>query len=204
MTCPKRFHVPWSSSREAIDDGARQPLSVRAETALPAVFSSVATAPLGRPAFAALQLFYSPDAAPTEAELQPLSAFAARVAHALRSGDHARAVEQELGRTRSLFEVVSEAVSRLSLGHTLETAVERTAELLAGRRDRDLPDRQRAAAACCGARGRGRSHGGRAECAPKRSSDRCAPGRRCRRRSAGASLLSRGCAPRFGAWGSRR
>ena len=116
--------------REAIDDGARQPLSVRAETALPAVFSSVATAPLGRPAFAALQLFYSADTAPTEAELQPLSAFAARVAHALRSGDHARAVEQELRRTRSLFEVVSEAVSRLSLGHTLETAVERTGELL--------------------------------------------------------------------------
>jgi serine phosphatase RsbU (regulator of sigma subunit) len=77
-----------------------------------------------------LQLFSSPDASPTADELHPLAAFAARAAHALRSGDHARAVEQELERTRALFEVVSEAVSRLSLGHTLETAVERTSELL--------------------------------------------------------------------------
>jgi serine phosphatase RsbU (regulator of sigma subunit) len=115
---------------EAIEEGARQSLAIAAEPALPASLSRVVTAPLGQPAFAVLQLFYSPDASLTDAELQPLSAFAARLAHALRSGDHARAVEQELGRTRSLFEVVSEAVSRLSLGHTLETAVERTSELL--------------------------------------------------------------------------
>jgi len=115
---------------EAVDEGARQALAIVADVALPVSLSRVATAPLGRPAFAVLQLFYSPDAAPADAELQPLSAFAARAAHALRSGDHARSVEQELGRTRSLFEVVSEAVSRLSLDHTLETAVERTSELL--------------------------------------------------------------------------
>ncbi|MGN6797706.1 MAG: SpoIIE family protein phosphatase, partial [Gaiellaceae bacterium] len=115
---------------EAIDGGGRLPLAVRAESELPASLSNVATMPLGRPAFAALQLFYAPDAVPTDLGLQPLSAFAARVAHALRTGDHARAVEQELGRTRALFEVVSEAVSRLSLGHTLETAVERTSDLL--------------------------------------------------------------------------
>ena len=115
---------------EAVEDGPREAVAVGVDAMLPVTLSSVATAALGRPAFAVLQLFYSPDASPTESELQPLSAFAARAAHALRSGDHAREVEQELGRTRSLFEVVSEAVSRLSLGHTLETAVERTAELL--------------------------------------------------------------------------
>jgi serine phosphatase RsbU (regulator of sigma subunit) len=115
---------------EVVDDGAGQGLALSTEATLPVTLSSVVTAALGRPASAVLQLFYSPDASPTDAELQPLAAFAARAAHALRSGDHARAVEQELGRTRSLFEVVSEAVSRLSLGHTLETAVERTAELL--------------------------------------------------------------------------
>jgi GAF domain-containing protein len=115
---------------EALGDGARRTLAIEADEALPVPLSRVATAPLGRPAFAALQLFYSPDAAPADAELQPLAAFADRAAHALRSGDHARSVEQELGRTRSLFEVVSEAVSRLSLDHTLETAVERTSELL--------------------------------------------------------------------------
>src|SRR5262249_52935316 len=114
----------------AVTDSARRELAIDTEPALPPALSRVATEPLGRPAFAVLQLFYSPDAAPAESELQPLSAFAARAAHALRSGDHARSVEQELVRTRSLFEVVSEAVSRLSLDHTLETAVERTSELL--------------------------------------------------------------------------
>ncbi len=115
---------------ESLEDGARRSLVIDVDAELPIALSRVATAPLGRPAFAVLQLFYSPDSAPTDAELMPLAAFASRAAHALRSGDHARAVEQELGRIRSLFEVVSEAVSRLSLDHTLETAVERTSELL--------------------------------------------------------------------------
>ena len=115
---------------EALEDGARRPLAIDTDRALPVALSSVATAPLGQPAFAVLQLFYSPEDAPGDNELQPLQAFAARVAHALRAGDHTRSVEQELERTRSLFEVVSEAVSRLSLDHTLETAVERTAALL--------------------------------------------------------------------------
>jgi serine phosphatase RsbU (regulator of sigma subunit) len=116
--------------RAALEDGARRAVSLSSDERLPTPLSTVATAVLGRPASAVLQLFYSPDAVPTDDELPPLSAFAARAAHALRSGDHALAVEQELSRTRSLFEVVSEAVSRLSLGHTLETAVERTSELL--------------------------------------------------------------------------
>ena len=41
-----------------------------------------------------------------------------------------REVEEELGRTRALLEVVGEAIARLSLAHTLETAVERISELL--------------------------------------------------------------------------
>jgi serine phosphatase RsbU (regulator of sigma subunit) len=114
----------------ALADGAPRSPTVEADDQLPVALSRIATAVLGMPAIAVLQLFYSPDAAPTASELQPLSAFAARAAHALRSGDHARSVEQELVRTRSLFEVVSEAVSRLSLAHTLETAVERTSDLL--------------------------------------------------------------------------
>jgi serine phosphatase RsbU (regulator of sigma subunit) len=115
---------------EALEDGARRELAIDTDRALPVALSSVATAPLGQPAFAVLQLFYSPRDAPGDSELQPLQAFASRVAHALRAGDHTQSVEQELVRTRSLFEVVSEAVSRLSLDHTLETAVERTSELL--------------------------------------------------------------------------
>ena len=115
---------------EALADGSRRAPVVDVDPQLPAAVSAVATVLLGRPVIAVLQLFSSPDVAPTEAELEPLAAFAARAAHALRSSAHAKSIEQELGRTRSLFEVVSEAVSRLSLDHTLETAVERTSELL--------------------------------------------------------------------------
>ena len=124
--------LPWARglAEEALADGSRRAPAIHVAGGLPPALSSVATVLLGRPAVAVLQLFYSPDASPTEAEVQPLSAFAVHAANALRSGDHARELEQELRRTRSLFEVVSEAVSRLSLGHTLETAVERTSELL--------------------------------------------------------------------------
>jgi serine phosphatase RsbU (regulator of sigma subunit) len=90
----------------------------------------VLTLPLGQPTFAALQLFYAPGAAPGPDDLPALTAFATRAAHALRAGEHMTEVGLELDRTRSLLEVVSEAIANLSLAHTLETAVERTAELL--------------------------------------------------------------------------
>ncbi len=83
---------------------------------------------LGEPAFGVLQLRYAGE--PTTAELDALAAFAARVAHALRLGTHARDVELELERTRALLSVVAEAIARLSLAHTLETSVERIAALL--------------------------------------------------------------------------
>ncbi len=92
--------------------------------------AQVATLTLGQPPFAALQLFYSEDVAAPDADLPALAAFAARSAHALRSADRISELEVELGRTRSLLEVMAEAISRLSLAHTLETAVERIAELL--------------------------------------------------------------------------
>jgi serine phosphatase RsbU (regulator of sigma subunit) len=90
----------------------------------------VATLPLGRPPFAALQLFFVEERAPSEADLAVLAAFAGRAAHALRAGDRAREVEEELTRTRALLEVVGASIARLSLTHTLETAVDRIAELL--------------------------------------------------------------------------
>src|SRR4029078_11890568 len=49
---------------------------------------------------------------------------------ALRLGARARDVELELERTRALLSVVAEAISHLSLAHTLETAVARIAALL--------------------------------------------------------------------------
>jgi len=107
-----------------------RPATVVGDETLPPALAQVVTLPLGRPAFALLQLFYPLDSAPPEPELETLAAFAARAAHALRAGERAESVEQELERTRALLEVVSEAISRLSLAHTLETAVERISELL--------------------------------------------------------------------------
>jgi serine phosphatase RsbU (regulator of sigma subunit)/uncharacterized protein YigA (DUF484 family) len=85
---------------------------------------------LGQPPFAVLQLFYPAESASAEADLPALAAFAARAAHALRTGERAVELEDELDRTRALLEVVAEAISRLSLTHTLETAVDRIAERL--------------------------------------------------------------------------
>jgi serine phosphatase RsbU (regulator of sigma subunit) len=107
-----------------------RPAAVEHDSSLPGGTAFVVTLPLGQPAFAALQLFFAEDRAPREAELAALAAFAARAAHALRAGERSRNVELELDRTRALLEVVGEAISLLSLAHTLETAVERIAELL--------------------------------------------------------------------------
>jgi serine phosphatase RsbU (regulator of sigma subunit) len=107
-----------------------RPAAVEHDPALPPGASYVATITLGQPPFAALQLFYAADSAPPEADLPSLVAFAARAAHALRSGERIRHAGLELERTRALLDVVGEAISRLSLAHTLETAVERIAELL--------------------------------------------------------------------------
>jgi serine phosphatase RsbU (regulator of sigma subunit) len=107
-----------------------RPAAVEHDASLPDGAAFAVTLPLGQPAFAALQLFFSEEGVPQEAELTALAAFAARAAHALRAGERSRDIELELNSTRALVEVVSEAISRLSLAHTLETAVERIAELL--------------------------------------------------------------------------
>jgi serine phosphatase RsbU (regulator of sigma subunit) len=106
-----------------------RPVMVDHDRLLPPAFAHVVTLPLGQPPFAALQLFYAEDTAP-DGDLPALTAFAARAAHAMRSSERAHEVELELDRTRALLDVVSEAISRLSLAHTLETAVERIAELV--------------------------------------------------------------------------
>jgi serine phosphatase RsbU (regulator of sigma subunit) len=84
---------------------------------------------MGEPTFGVLQLRYAEE--PRRSELDGLLEFAARVAHALRLGSSARDVERELERTRALLAVVGDAISHLSLAHTLDTAVDRIAELLA-------------------------------------------------------------------------
>jgi serine phosphatase RsbU (regulator of sigma subunit) len=85
---------------------------------------------LGQPAIGTLQLLFAPGHEPTEQELSIMGMFGVRAAHALRASIRSRTVALELDRTRALLAVVGQAISQLSLTHTLETAVARVAELL--------------------------------------------------------------------------
>ncbi len=111
--------------------GTWQPLAAEPADALPAGAASVVTLQLGEPPLGALQLFYAAASTPSEDELRRLASFAVRSAHALRASGKARETGVELERTRALLAVVGEAIARLSLAHTLETAVEQISELLA-------------------------------------------------------------------------
>ena len=90
---------------------------------------SVATIPLGEPPVAALQLYF--EAEPDEGELALLMPFAARAALALRRSHQVGLIATALRRSQTVIGVVSQAIAQLSLTHTLETAVERIAELTA-------------------------------------------------------------------------
>ena len=94
------------------------------------VAGSVVSLQLGRPVLGALQVRFAPGRAPDERVRAQLNGFAVRAAHALRSAEGAREAGLELERSRALLAVVGEAISQLSLAHTLETAIERVAHLL--------------------------------------------------------------------------
>ncbi len=96
--------------------------------------STVATLQLGEPSLGALQLVFPGVEAASTRELGLLAGFAVRAAHALRSSERASDLGLELDRSRALLAVVGQAISELSLSHTLETAVERVAELLGAER----------------------------------------------------------------------
>jgi serine phosphatase RsbU (regulator of sigma subunit) len=89
-----------------------------------------ATLQLGQPPVGALQLLFDPDAAPSEEDISVLATFGVRAAHALRASLRAQTVAVELERARALLAVVGQAISQLSLAHTLETAVARVGDLL--------------------------------------------------------------------------
>ena len=108
----------------------RPPPAVLADARFPVGLRQVAALPLGQPPAGVLQLFFPDGSAPSVEELAALASFAARSAHALREGDRFEEQGGELARTRALLRVIGEASSRLSLAHTLDTAVERLAQLL--------------------------------------------------------------------------
>lgn len=89
---------------------------------------SVETLPLGEPPVAALQLSFE-DEEDREVRLEQLGPFTARAALALRRSRRVGLVALALKRSQTLIAVVSQAIAHLSLAHTLETAVERVAEL---------------------------------------------------------------------------
>ena len=92
--------------------------------------ATVVTLQLGQPPLGAVQLVFPAGVTPEPDELGRLASFAVRAAHALRSSERARTMGYELERSRALLELVSEAISRLSLSHTVETTLERLSELL--------------------------------------------------------------------------
>jgi serine phosphatase RsbU (regulator of sigma subunit) len=120
------------SARALAEDALAQwqPLAVVEAEGLPAGARCSVTLQLGAPPVGTLQLFYA-SAAQHAVDLQRLSSFSVRAAHALRASGKVRELGQELERTRALLAVVGQAIAQLSLAHTLETAVERISELLA-------------------------------------------------------------------------
>ncbi len=120
------------AAREVAQRTLAEPGPVSAHAAgLPQDCAVSTTLPLGRPPLGVLQLFHPAGEEPDATQLTRLATFGVRAAHALRSGERARLLALELERTRALLEVIVQATAELSVSHTLETAVERVAELLA-------------------------------------------------------------------------
>jgi len=119
------------AAREVAERALAEPGPVSAHAAgLPQDCAVSTTLPLGRPPLGVLQLFHPAGDEPQAEQLTHLATFGVRAAHALRSGERARQLALELERTRALLEVIVQATAELSVSHTLETAVERVAELL--------------------------------------------------------------------------
>jgi serine phosphatase RsbU (regulator of sigma subunit) len=93
--------------------------------AAPASGETVARPPIG-----VLQLFHPAGDEPQADRLEQLRFFSVRAANALRRSERARQLALELERTRAVLGVIVQATAELSVSHTLETAVERVAELL--------------------------------------------------------------------------
>jgi serine phosphatase RsbU (regulator of sigma subunit) len=108
---------------------SREPVTVERLDA-----GAIATLQLGEPALGALQLVLAEEPQASDPVLQRLATFAVRAAHMLRVAEQRRLVADELERSRALLTIVGQAISELSLSHTLDTAVARVCELLSADR----------------------------------------------------------------------
>jgi serine phosphatase RsbU (regulator of sigma subunit) len=123
--------VDLEAARTAAQHALSEPGDAPAQTAERLPQDRVSTTlPLGRPPLGVLQLLHPAGEEPDAEQLTRLATFGVRAAHALRTGERARLLALELERTRALLEVIAQATAELSVSHTLETAVERVAELL--------------------------------------------------------------------------
>jgi serine phosphatase RsbU (regulator of sigma subunit) len=116
-------------ARQALDEPG--PIHTVTSDRLPGECGVASSLPLGQPPAGVLQLLFGPGTAPDAAELARLATFGVRAAHAFRASERARSLSVELERTRALLAVVGQATAELSLAHTLDTALERVAELFA-------------------------------------------------------------------------
>jgi serine phosphatase RsbU (regulator of sigma subunit) len=120
------------TSGEAVEQAlaalAERPRGVVAAPAQSRDGHTTATLALGEPPVGALQLYFE-NGGPSDDELALLSPFATRAALALRRSRRVNLITRALQRSQTVIGVVSQAIAQLSLAHTLETAVERIAEL---------------------------------------------------------------------------
>ena len=121
---------------EAVQQAKGAPRSLAMERVeLPdELVATLVTLQLGEPPQGALQLLLDEEPADGDPLLDRLGTFAVRAAHALRAGERRQTLALELERTRALLTIVGQAIAQLSLSHTLDTAVERVAELLSAER----------------------------------------------------------------------
>ena len=134
----------WRVADEALTLAAAHgdPLPASVETAMALVADQradavetsergvVATFQLGEPPVGVLQLRFPPGREPAREVLDESERLAVRAAHALRAADRSRRMSGELDRSRALLDVLGEAISELSVAHTLSTAAERVTTLV--------------------------------------------------------------------------
>jgi serine phosphatase RsbU (regulator of sigma subunit) len=96
----------------------------------PTPLGTVATFQLGHPSVGVLQLRYAPGQDPDGEAVAEGERLAVRAAHALRAAERGRRISGELDRNRALLEILGEAISELSLAHTLSTAAARVIALI--------------------------------------------------------------------------
>jgi GAF domain-containing protein len=119
--------VSSHAAQRALDE--QEPITMTRDESQPEAAVLVSLR-LGQPPLGVLQLFFATQSPPDDRVLRRLSGFGVRAAHALTAGERAGEAAEELERMRALLAVVGQAIARLSLSHTLETAADRVSELL--------------------------------------------------------------------------